>query len=199
MPYDNIRGFQFVGDLSMEDADVLAGLGKSAKRILEFGVGGSTQIFSQCRPEILTCVETDPKWVEITQNRLALLPERTEPKFVPYDLYTEAPYDLIFVDGAPHLRREFAINTWGWLQVGGVMVFHDTRRYADFQHAAWIAQLYYSEISRIDVNVENSNLTVIHKREKLPYVNWNHTEGKPAWAYGNAEIPEGEGLWKANA
>ena len=39
-------------------------------------------------------------------------------------------------------------------------------------------------------------MTLIYKSEEpLYYENWNETEGKPLWAYGNGEIPEGEGLW----
>ena len=196
MRYDHLEGFQFIGDLSMEDANVLARLGKSSKRILEFGVGGSTQIFAQCNPEKFVAVETDQKWIDLTSSRLKFICDRKEPTFVPYDLYTEDQYDLILVDGVDHLRLDFATKTWPWLQVGGVMAFHDTRRFVDFQHAMWIAQLHFSEISQIDVNVENSNLTLIHKREKLPYVNWNEMEGKPDWAYGHHIVPEGEGLWK---
>ena len=198
MSYQDMQGFQFVGDLSMEDANILARLGKKSKYILEFGVGGSTQIFSQCFPDRFVAVETDPNWIDLTAKRLEMIENRKNPKFVSYGLCEKDQYDLIFVDGVDHLRREFAINTWTWLQVGGIMVFHDTRRFADFQNAMWVAQLNFSEVSRVDVNAENSNLTLIHKQKSLPYVNWNNTEDKPAWAYGNANIPEGEGLWRAS-
>tara|TARA_R110000868_G_scaffold19150_5_gene82794 strand:+ start:5624 stop:5863 length:240 start_codon:yes stop_codon:yes gene_type:complete len=76
------------------------------------------------------------------------------------------------------------------------MVFHDTRRFADFQNAAWVAQLFYTEVKTIEVNANDSNLTLIYKRKPLTYVNWNETEGKPRWAYGGEDMPEGEGLWE---
>lgn len=83
------------------------------------------------------------------------------------------------------------------------MLFHDTRRFQDFQNAAWIAQLYHTEISRIDVNApasdsQASNISVIHKKISEPYVNWNETEGKPLWSYGSGEPPSTD-LWEYNA
>lgn len=186
---------KFIGDLSVEDAKVLVELGKKAKVILEFGVGGSTQIFAQCKPKTLVSVETDPSWISLTQKRLSQLSDITHPAFVNYGQHPNNQYDLIFVDGVDHLRKQFAIDTWSQLTVNGVMVFHDTRRFQDFANAAWIAQLYFNEISRVDVNVNNSNLTVIYKKEHQPYVNWNYTEGKPFWAYGGVPNTEDKELW----
>ena len=79
------------------------------------------------------------------------------------------------------------------------MIFHDTRRFEYFKEVAWIMQLHFGEISRVEINKDESNMTVICKRiEPLPYENWNETEGKPEWAYGAVERPEGEGLWTLN-
>jgi precorrin-6B methylase 2 len=188
--------FSFVGDLSTADAEVLHSLGSNSDRILEFGVGGSTQIFAQCHPDTLVSVETDPAWIERTKANLARIEGNyTPPSFVPYDLFTGGTFDLIFVDGVPDKRLDFAIKTWPTLRVGGRMVFHDTRRFEYFREAAWVAQSFFNEIRRMEINAGNSNLTIIEKGPVLSYENWNLTEGKPMWAYGKDEIPEGERLW----
>jgi precorrin-6B methylase 2 len=181
---------KFIGDLSLEDADILALYGKRAKRILEFGCGGSTQIFSQCKPDRLVSIETSQDWVSVTKRRVEKL-GGTVPDFRPYDFIpmTEE-FDLIFVDGIDELRRDFALGTWKLLAVGGVMVFHDTRRFRDFQNVAWVAQTYFNEVMTINVNArarnnKSSNMTIMLKKEHEPYVNWNHAEGKPITAYTN--------------
>jgi len=179
----------FLGDLSLEDADVLAYWASKSQCILEFGSGGSTQIMSQCAVQHIDSVETSPEWAAITQSRLDLIPGHAPVVFHAYTTKFDHTYNMVFVDGVDHLRRDFAIAAWSNLHTNGVMIFHDTRRSRDFQHVAWIAQLHHNEISRIDVNVpasngQSSNITVIHKKSQEPYVNWNQTEGKPAWAYG---------------
>lgn len=186
----NLGNIKFIGDLSLEDADVLAGYAQKSKTILEFGVGGSTQVMAQCGADHIRCVDTDPEWVKITADRLKQIDNPAPVMFSSYTTNFAEQYDLILVDGVDHLRRQFAIDTWQYLRTGGVMLFHDTRRFQDFQNAAWVAQLYFNEISSIDVNTQasngcSSNITVLHKKTLEPYVNWNHTENKPAWAYGS--------------
>jgi len=190
--------FSFVGDLSIADANTLYALGSKNTHILEFGVGGSTQIFAQCKPIKFVCVETDPVWVSRTSENLSRIEaEHAVPWFAPYDLFKyEGVFDLVFIDGAPDKRLEFAMRAWPILDTGGKMIFHDTRQFEYFREAAWVIQSFFNEVSRVDVNVNGSNLTIIEKGQSLTYENWNETEGKPAWAYGNADIPEGEGLWK---
>jgi hypothetical protein len=199
MKYDILEGVRFVGDLSLQDACVLVEYGRKSKNILEFGAGGSTQIFAQCMPTRLVTVETDPRWIDRTMSRVAMLDKKTEPAFVPFDYYpTNFAADLIFVDGASELRGKFCLNTWDQLKVGGVMIFHDTRRPEYFQHVLNLSHTFFNEIGRIDVNVNQSNMTVVHKGPRLSYVDWNQTESKPAWAYGNAEHPEKDTLWQIN-
>jgi predicted O-methyltransferase YrrM len=182
---------------------VLCAYGKEAKTILEFGVGGSTQLFAQCKPELLCCVETDPAWVELTKTRLAKIADKTDPVFFLYGISPRIDqgdeFDLIFVDGVDHLRLEFAIKHWPCLAENGVMIFHDTRREQDFKNAAWVAQMFFNEIEHIEINTKasngkNSNITVIHKKAYEPYVNWNYEEDKPLWAYS---IPgtDNDELW----
>jgi predicted O-methyltransferase YrrM len=190
LPY-NIK---FTGDLSLEDAGVLLDYANQSADILEFGSGGSTQLFSQSTAKTIVSVETDPGWIALTKSRLNLL-DKIPVTFIEYTTKFNQEFDLIFVDGIDYLRREFAIETWKYLRVGGTMIFHDTRRFGDFQNCAWVAQLYFNEISQILVNTHNSNITVLHKKAHEPYVNWNHTENKPQWAYG---IPDGADreLWE---
>lgn len=176
--------FKFIGDLSIEDAKLLVELGRLSSRILEFGAGGSTQLFAQCKPNTLVTVETDPAWVTRTKLRLGQLEDVTAPEFVAFGEHPKAKFDLIFVDGVIELRKQFAEETWSLLEDGGVMVFHDTRRDYDFFMVADLAKLYFNTISKIDINVNNSNMTVIRKKPYQPYVNWNFEEGKPLWAYG---------------
>jgi len=150
-------------------------------------------------PTRLVTVETDPRWIDRTMSRVAMLGKKTEPAFVPFDYYpTNFAADLIFVDGASELRGKFCLNTWEQLKVGGVMIFHDTRRPEYFQHVLNLSHKFFNEIGRIDVNANQSNMTVVHKSPRLSYVDWNQTESKPAWAYGNAEHPEKDTLWQIN-
>jgi len=191
--------YEFVGDLSNQDARDLAALGSTSNYTLEFGVGGSTQIFAQCNPVKLVCVDTDAGWVERTTENLKRISHSnwTMPEFVPYDLFkVEGVYDLIFVDGAPEKRLEFAMKVWPLLDVGGHMVFHDTRHFHYFREAAWVVQSFFGEIRSVFINQDESNLTIIEKGPLLTYENWNYTEGKPLWAYGAEPMPEGASLWK---
>ena len=183
--------FKWIGDLSREDAQVLiecCELDEIDSSILEFGSGGSTQIFAQCMPASVLSIETDPEWIKRTQDHLAKLNEKTPVSFCSYEAYKniieDQKFDLIFVDGVDNLRREFAIATWKNLSDDGVMIFHDTRRFNDFQNAAWVAQLHFNEIKKIEVNYLGSNMTVIFKKPYAGYVDWNYTEDKPLWAYG---------------
>lgn len=192
----HLIGLKWIGDLSLEDADVLAQYAKFSNAILEFGCGGSTQILAQCSAGTITSVDTDPVWISATKQRLALLDTHTSVEFLEYTTKFAQQFDLILVDGVDHLRRPFAIETWQYLKPEGVMLFHDTRRFQDFQNAAWIAQLYHNAISKIQVNAaasngHSSNITILHKKNSEPYVNWNLSEGKPQWAYGtlDADLP----------
>lgn len=183
-------GVKFIGDLSLQDAEVLYTIGQKSSSILEFGCGGSTQIFSQCNPTTLYSLETDPLWVDVTSKRLQKVSGSPVTFIDQINKIPDTMFDLIFVDGVDYLRKQFAIDTWSKLQVGGVMIFHDTRRFQDFQNAAWVAQLYFNEISKIEVNApgsdgKSSNMTILYKKQYEPYVNWNHVEGKPLHAYGD--------------
>jgi len=197
--------FQFVGDLSLQDADILAKYAKQSKSILEFGVGGSTQIFAQSLPDYILSLETNPDWVKLTQEKLDMIENKADVVFCNEETIgqhmQDKMFDLIFVDGVGELRLEFAMQTWEFLSPGGVMIFHDTRRGGDFINLANVAAKFYTEVQRIDVNEAasngiTSNTSIIHKKIKEEYVNWNYEENKPLWAYGAEPMPKDARLWR---
>lgn len=199
----NLGNFKFIGDLSLEDADLLSYYGKKSTSILEYGVGGSTHILAQCMPSTLISVDTSAAWIDITQKRLNKIDLRTNPKFYVFNDYInenlKIQFDLIFVDGLWEHRKNFAVRVWPSLSVNGVMIFHDTRRDFDYAIAMESIKDFYLEVQTIEVNArasngKSSNLTVIHKKNKEPYVNWNDTENKPKWAYGDL-LYDGD-LWQ---
>jgi predicted O-methyltransferase YrrM len=177
---------KFIGDLSKQDAAVLEFHARASKSILEFGAGGSTQIFSQCCPETLVSVETSGVWIEVTNRRIEeLVVPHTMPVWAPYGAHPNKQYDLIFVDGIDEKRFDFALSTWKLLNSGGVMLFHDTRRERDARNVLNTASTYFSEVRSVSLNIDGSNTSVIRKGDPLPYVNWNHVEGLPMWRYGH--------------
>lgn len=188
-----LKNKKFIGDVSLQDADVLCQYASKSKRILEFGSGGSTQLLMQSGSESVTSVETDPFWISITKKRIEQIQSQTSLTFSDYTTeFNDQKFDMIFVDGVDHLRRQFAVETWKYLEPNGVMLFHDTRRARDFENASSVAQLYHNEIYRIDVNQPasnglSSNITVLHKKPLENYVDWTTVEGKSAWAYGNCK------------
>jgi hypothetical protein len=179
------RPIEFVGDLSIEDSTVLMQLGKDSDFILEFGVGGSTQIFAQCKPKVLLCVETDSKWACVVSNRIAThLLQATQPVLIGYQNKFYQKFDLIFVDGIDDKRLDFAFDTWDSLNDGGKMLFHDTRRQQDLINALKVAERFREEVESVMFNFLDSNITVLNKRKnKLVYENWNTTEGLPLSSY----------------
>jgi hypothetical protein len=179
------RPLNFTGDLSIADANVLLEYGSHASHILEFGVGGSTQIFAQCNPHLLVCVETSKAWAEAVQRKMSAdFPDATTPLMIGYTETFWQSFNLVFVDGIDNKRLDFAIATWNNLAFGGHMLFHDTRRPADWGNALMLAKHYGSEVDSVLLNVNNSNITVVRKRmQRMDYENWNETEGLPMSAY----------------
>jgi len=60
---------RYVGDLSREDSEMLAALAREARRILEYGVGASTQIFAQSAApgtDVLS-LDTEDYWIHRTR------------------------------------------------------------------------------------------------------------------------------------
>lgn len=193
----------FVGDLSRADAELLAELGRQSKRIVEFGAGGSTQIFAQVAPPGATIlsVETDSEWIKRTRSNLRRLGvERVRfMSFVGWQIacaekfppsFADSEFDLIFNDGARDLRRLFATEAWVKLAIGGRMLFHDTRRPNDILNVIALVNEHFLEISEISLNLHGSNITQVIKKAPEPYQNWNSEEGRVPWEYGLEEPPE---------
>jgi|APCry1669188970_1035186.scaffolds.fasta_scaffold107434_1 predicted O-methyltransferase YrrM len=191
---------KFTGDISLQDADILVQYSNQSKSILEFGAGASTQLFAQSGADYIVSVELVTYWSELTKKRLTQIQNATPVVFIDNFSNIRHDFDLIFVDGQDSLRKEFAITTWKLLKPNGIMIFHDTRRAQDFVQATEVAQFFHNEISNIEVNAKasdnvSSNMTILHKKEFEPYINWNYSEGKPSWAYGRPDDNEYK-LWE---
>lgn len=183
----------YVGDLSRNDAEILRVLARQSRRILEFGCGASTQIFAAFGAGPVHSVETDPAWIEKTQRNILAL-DLKDPRiskhpvvFHPYETFSpDQGFDLMFVDGIDELRQEFAISMWPFLEVGGRMCFHDTRRTrphgvsptSDVQNVCALIERYSPEIDSVAFNLGESNTTVVSKRAPLLLEDWNVAEGR---------------------
>ena len=189
---------RYIGDISREDADLLARTAASARRILEFGAGASTQVLAQSAPEgaEIVTVETKPEWVERTRANLRRLSIAREVRFVPYRGFwrtVQGPFEVILDDGIDRLRADFAQRAWPMLAVGGCMLFHDTRRPRDARTALRHVERVFLEVASVHLNPEGSNLTMVRKQAPQAYVDWNVVEGRARWEYGHADPPPG--LW----
>ncbi len=198
---------QFVGDLSREDAEIIELYASGSSGVLEFGAGGSTHIIAQSTASGVPFVslETDQAWIQMTEERLEKIGVREKCKFVLYDDDWRAnivtacgEYSMVFVDGADSLRRQVSVETWPLLNVGGFMLFHDTRRIGDFENMVSVMQTYQNEIESVFCNQRfsgiSSNVSVIKKKQLEPYVDWNLVCEKPDWMRGGAQVPDE--FWK---
>lgn len=187
------RPLRYVGDISHADAAVLTDLAAGSQRILEYGVGASTQVFAQSAGPgtRIVSLDRDPRWIDRTR---VLLDELTPGNGVELELFDrladldrfeDASFDLILDDGEDDLRLEFGLAAWRLLEVGGRFVFHDTRRRRDIGNVLTLTQRFYREIETIHVNASDSNLTIIHKGPEKLYENWNNTEGRESWQVGD--------------
>jgi predicted O-methyltransferase YrrM len=189
---------RYIGDISREDARLLARFAAGARRILEFGAGASTHVLAQSAPpgaELVT-VETKQEWIERTRRNLVRLGISSKVQFVPYGEFRSAvqgQFDLIFDDGADKLRGEFAERAWPLLAVGGSLLFHDTRRPRDARNALRHVERVFLEVASVHLNQDGSNITVVRKAAPLRYEDWNVVEGRERWEYGHDEPPPG--LW----
>jgi len=179
----------FIGDLSKSDAELLEQLARVSTRILEFGMGGSTQIFAQCCNAV-TSLDTSQKWLDRTKKILEQLPAHPT-KLLRYGNKgtVSGSFDLIFDDGHPMWRLDFARWAWPLLRTGGKLLVHDTR----VRHINVVCELLHefkNEIESVEVNKDGSNITVITKKPREPYSNWNKDEEKEEWECGNWDRSE---------
>lgn len=185
---------EFIGDLSINDVKAIKELTKGAKNILEFGVGGSTQIILKNNPRAnIVSIDTSIEWIEKTKKNIELLNiKHNNYKFCAYkDVDFIGSFDVIFDDGVDDKRLEFALRSWPLLKPGGIMFFHDTRRSQDINNVSEVFKFFFNEIFKIEVNYLDSNITAIYKRMKpLYYENWNIIENKEPWMYGAKEYED---------
>jgi predicted O-methyltransferase YrrM len=171
----------YIGDISKNDARLLAEFAHGSDKILEFGMGASTQVMAEAkRPEArFVSVETDPFWIQRTKDNFEKLGlDLGQVEWTTHDNTPRDDWDFIFVDGVDNLRGIFAEVAWGHLKVGGHMAFHDTRRPHDLQQALVMALKKMGQVEAIAINMWDSNITVLRKREPLLYENWNEVEGR---------------------
>ncbi len=190
----------YIGDISQNDAKVLAFYAEMATSILEFGCGASTQVLAAYTSGTLTSIDTESSWMEKTENNLNLLVEGWDEKveFHNYNSYMKnveaspitGNFDFIFDDGADSLRREFAIKIWPKLAVGGVLAFHDTRRGPDFRNVLEVLAHYMTEVKNVYFNYADSNITCILKKAPEPYDNWQISEKREPWQLGYGLPPQ---------
>lgn len=195
----HIQNIQWVGALSLEDADVLAQKAKTATSILEFGPGGSTMIFLQTinSNASVTCVETRQRWIEELKNRFDLIEQKSNNyefyryKDFMYKEIEEETFDLIFVDGERQFREDFARKTWYLLKNGGEMLFHDTKRIPYINCMLNIVRNKLFQIESVQFNIkasngENSNISSIKKTASVEPPNdlQSIEQERELWTFG---------------
>lgn len=199
MTLKNLTGLKWVGQLFIQDADILAQYAKNATSILEFGAGGSTMIFAQLNKNV-TCVETSPRWADITKQRLAFLGCEKNVEFLElYDYFNNVQLykaDLVLIDGEPKHRGETAEYMWKSLIPGGYMLFHDTQTPVFMTTAQEFITAKFKEIETIEVNKIaddgiSSTLTVIKKRRDIPFP----VDNRETWVHGR-DIENITRLWE---
>ena len=195
---DTQTTMKYVGDLSRQDAALLERYARGARAVLEFGAGGSTQIIAQALPAgaSFLSLDTDPRWIATTQENLRRLGVADCCQLRRYEDWTPdaTRLDLIFNDGVGHLRRDFALRSFPLLAIGGALLFHDTRRLQDIRNVLALVDVFFEEIEHVHLNESaegaSSNITVVRKKSREPYVDWNVAEKRPPWAYGLGVVPE---------
>lgn len=198
---------KFIGDLSTQDEKTLRFLATISHDILEFGVGGSTQIIQQEIQSLAAdgiddinflSLDTSQEWIDITIKNMTKM-NLPIPWIAHYehfmnpDVLQHHPkehFDLVFDDGVDNLRRDFAERIWPYIKPEGVLAFHDTRRPADMDNFLYIVNKFKDEIETVDFNVDNSNISLIWKKNPTPFENWQITENLEKWEFGHGEPPE---------
>jgi predicted O-methyltransferase YrrM len=185
----------YIGDISFADAELLAKLASESSRILEFGVGASTQVLAYYKTGMMISLETDQDWIEKTRRNLTRLGiAQDSVDFRQYDGFPLQPtdrFDLIFNDGVDGYRREFAMKAWPLLLVGGMFCFHDTRRTGDVLNVCALLGAFSAEVEAVKFNLGHSNITTILKKSAEHYEDWNVIEKREPWQAGWGDPPEG--------
>lgn len=195
----HIQNIKWIGDLSLQDADVLAFYGKKSEVVLEHGSGGSTMIFAQTAKKVYAVEENDT-WLKLIRTRVANLKQNNVE--ILSSLNFADKVDLIFIDGHTSRRKDFVLNSWSLLKDGGCMLFHDARELTnDYKNSSrfitdtpglplYTASKFRVQIEKIEFNVcasdgLKSNITVIQKKQQPFYEDWHKKEQRPEWSYGS--------------
>jgi predicted O-methyltransferase YrrM len=181
----------YIGDVSKTDALVLQKYAKLSSSVLEFGPGASTQIIAQSMKEegTIDSFETEQKWIDLNIKTLQELDCSNKCSFHLYKCLSPFiednvnSYDLVFVDGLNELRLEFALSAWSTLKVGGVMIFHDTRKQPFATIISKVLEKHFEEIESIKVNELDSNMSVITKTPPHLFDNWNSNGKRLPWMW----------------
>jgi predicted O-methyltransferase YrrM len=171
----------YIGDISKNDFLVLQEAAMKYENILEFGVGASTQVILNYTSGNFTSIDTSPEWIDLTRKNLEYLNINKPLDILLYEDFqpsTDDKYDFVFNDGVDHFRSVFGIFIFPYIKVGGVLAYHDTRRGGDMMNVIELVRKYYNEIDVIEMNKNNSNITLVRKKEHQPYEEWNIAEGK---------------------
>lgn len=177
--------YQTKGDLSKADVVVLTLLCRG-KRVVEYGVGGSTILLSNIAKSVVS-YDTDPAWIEKIKpqapNVEYRLLEKTPQKIEGFEC------DVLFDDGWSVLRDQFLLGFWHYIK--DCAILHDGRMtYAGncvkkFLDAFVVKNgenklpdnPYTGSLKSIDWNWLESNMVVLHKRNcTLKYEDWKKTE-----------------------
>jgi hypothetical protein len=182
----------FIGDLSKEDVRLLTVYAANARLgILEFGVGGSTQLLSMASDPLLPMmsVDTSQEWIVKTKGVLDRLHyHRKRPiEFVLYADWTKkSQYDLVFNDGLRRERYNFALWAWNRMPTGATMLWHDCRRPDDRKEIVEFVQQ-TPTVACLELSKDGSNLAAIKKGPLYSLENWH--AGQEPWELGIAPLP----------
>jgi predicted O-methyltransferase YrrM len=181
----------YIGDISKNDAELLKNLAEQAESILEFGCGASTQVLSEYSKLPIISIDTSQEWIDKTKKNIDLLEIKNKPSFYLYNEYMNQSlvpqFDLIFDDGVDDFRKDFALKIWPCLRVDGILAFHDTRRWQDARNVCHVLEQVYNEVYDVKFNYNHSNITLITKKIKEDWVNWQEVENRLPWQLGWGE------------
>lgn len=163
------------GDLSRQDVVTLCAECDN-KKVVEFGMGGSTLLLARCASELVSC-ETHPNWFEVTHNRLKQIKDKTNNIELHKNIDSvnmNKMYDVVFVDGVDNMRLPFANK---FINNTKKIIFHDSRRLNDFDLALQFMRTHYQRILEAKFHANNSNLIIITLNDHpVVWENWNETE-----------------------
>lgn len=171
----------YIGDISKNDFLVLKEAAMKYTNILEFGVGASTQVILNYTSGRFVSIDTSQEWIDLTRKNLEYLNINKPLDMLLYNEFKPSPddkYDFVFNDGVDNMRSTFGLFIFPYIQVGGVLAYHDTRRGGDMMNVVELIKKYYNEIDLIEMNKNSSNITLIRKKQHEPYQEWNIAEEK---------------------